>query len=144
MDDFKETPQGKEKAGWEEFLDNTIDEQKQKSEAMWEKLRTDGKNAISKMPESLREPAAHAYGGALGAIANFVRHAIAWFTGAFNTVVEWYKRPWEKIKEWANDVNEWFVGAWNAVKGWFSGSMVYNATSAIYEASHPSSSHQSS
>lgn len=119
MDDFKNTDKGKESAGWEEFLDNTIDAVKAQSDQRWENLRIDGKNTISKMPESLREPAAHSYGGALGAIADFMRKSIDWLVGAFNTVAEWFKVAWEKIKEWANDVKDWFVAAYNSVKGWF-------------------------
>lgn len=119
MDAYKDTDQGKKREGWEDYLDKTIDDQKAKSDAQWETLRKDGKAAISKMPESLREPAAHSYGGALGAIADFVRKAIDWLVGAFNTVVEWFKIAWEKIKEWADDVKDWFEGAYNSVKGWF-------------------------
>ncbi|KAF4545928.1 uncharacterized protein LTHEOB_4580 [Lasiodiplodia theobromae] len=105
---------------WEQLLDEKIDMLKNRSAERWDDLRSFGKRRIRELPERLQTAAARAYIGGLNAVMQFVHNSVQWLGGAVDTVSQWYRQAWAKIKEWEYATKNWFEGAYNTIRGWFS------------------------
>lgn len=105
---------------WQALISSEISKQKAASTKRWDDLEAFGIEKISQLPKDNQAAAAKTYTTGLSVVGNLSGIVINWLKDAVNKISEFFRKAWEKVKEFASKAAEWCSNAWNTVSGIFS------------------------